>query len=630
MRAPFNAGLLLSLFSAGILGKGHGLSADEAYLTMLNKSIPYRALIFAALFALLLIVGVDRRLFNHPQVEVAGSACRLDGVLIQPCRLPFSLQVSPGRHTWAADLEFPAGPAQRYILLSSAARSIFFLDGGREIVRQGHVGRALWPGIFIRVAESRAPRPASLAVNFEGAGSLQLQIKSELSDSAYRRVVWLTLGGLGLAAVLMGALLFKHSAGLTFVFALGVVLRVLYVGATAPEARSHDFRAHTQYSLFMAESEQASVVRRCSVCYHPPLYYLLNGAIIRALHGHSVPTRMLVFDLQAVALILSVILLGVALKTGEEIFGRRKFSSHMALYSLFIAVFPGLILMSSRANNDVLLTLMVALALYGILRWRRAPKGNFWLYVTALAMALGFLTKTSMAVMLPVCLVPLVIRNGLPWRAKFAQWAGGLVLAVGVYASALWAMRHIVGNIAAYPNMKVNPQLHVPGGISEFLTFNFLEILRHPYNNSWAAGARREFFWEFFFRSAFFGEFSFAHSFPPEAAAALLSAGWLLCLLAAAGAVRALYRRDLFAAPPLFCLLLCAPAALLFFRWREALACAQDFRYIAVVAIPWAAFAAWGMRALPPAVKPLGVGLGVVFILLCIGFVGAVALSGVA
>ena len=127
---------------------------------------------------------------------------------------------------------------------------------------------------------------------------------------------------------------------------------------------------------------------------------------------------------------------------------------------------------------------------------------------------LGALTKANAALMLPVAIVSaLLYSNGDFWERLRSAAIGILIITVLCLPYYFWrsseqgAVR-IVGNAHA-----LNSGLKVDNSLAHLTIFNPGRIIEVPFNNSWDDTSGRRFFWEFLYRSAFFGEFNFGDSY---------------------------------------------------------------------------------------------------------------------
>jgi hypothetical protein len=161
------------------------------------------------------------------------------------------------------------------------------------------------------------------------------------------------------------------------------------------------------------------------------------------------------------------------------------------------------------------------------------------------------------------------------------------------------ARRLVTMNVDGLP-----PALTLPSELRNFVTFDPAQIVTHPENFPWDDSQRRQFLLEFFFRSAFFGEFTFAGHLRPLERAILVSALLGLPLMAFGVA------RELGDAHPIWPMVASAAVllgAFVMYRMKFPFAPSQDFRYVTFLAVPLTFFAVRGAFDLPRLARPFGV-----------------------
>jgi 4-amino-4-deoxy-L-arabinose transferase-like glycosyltransferase len=139
--------------------------------------------------------------------------------------------------------------------------------------------------------------------------------------------------------------------------------------------------------------------------------------------------------------------------------------------------------------------------------------------------------------------------------------------------------------------------LHVKNFAAAFYTFNPMEIIWHPFNQNWVDTERRQFLWEYCFKSVFFGEWEFRSFFRWQAISILVSAMFLLPVIFW-GIVRSMWKRTRVDVQFLVFLLI-SLLALACFRFIHPNSSNQEIRYISFVFIPIAYFLARGIALLP-------------------------------
>jgi len=139
--------------------------------------------------------------------------------------------------------------------------------------------------------------------------------------------------------------------------------------------------------------------------YQPPLYYLLATPVFKLFDGALLPLRL-----------LSVIL-GGGLICAAYGLAAAVCSTPSALAlgaAAFVAFLPMHVAMTAAVNNDTLAELLLALALWGVMRYlRRDTQEKKALSVVGLLLGLGLLTKIYALIPAAVAVVAVALRR---WR----------------------------------------------------------------------------------------------------------------------------------------------------------------------------------------------------------------------
>jgi hypothetical protein len=395
----------------------------------------------------------------------------------------------------------------------------------------------------------------------------------------------------------------------TGVFAVacgGIALRTLYMLGTYYSERAHDTGPHIDYIKYLATQLRLPPAGGGWEFFQPPLYYAAAAAYLRAGTAVGQSAESILKTLQAFSLICSIATLLVALWIGLMLFpdatGRRK----RILYGSVVAAMPSLVFMSSPVSNDPLYETLSFIAGGLLVYWWRAGSAWAW-YGCLLAACLAVNTKSSGLVLFPIAFVCLAVSGDLSWRARLRRAALSALLVVGGVGSIPLARaatdpteRHMVTmNVAGLP-----PALVLPSQPRNFITFDPVQIVSRPENYPWDDSQRRQFLMEFFFRSAFFGEFTFAPQLRTVQRIVLLAA--LLGLpLVAFGVAREL--GDAYTEWPMIVAAGALLTAFVGYRMKFPFAPSQDFRYVTFLTVPLTFFAVRGAFTLPRIVRPAGI-----------------------
>lgn len=383
------------------------------------------------------------------------------------------------------------------------------------------------------------------------------------------------------------------------VFLAGVTLRLFYVLTTTFTQRSHDFDGHVAYITHILEHGRIPLADAGWEFHQAPLYYALSALWMRLgeLIGRS--EAQLLNDLQIWTFVISCAMLGIGVWAGAMLLRDRPAHGQavLPLFGGLLATFPALVLTASPLSNDALYQMLAFLTFALLLRWwRRATLGG-WLMLCAVA-AIAFLTKVSGLLLIALIVCAFALHPIIAWKGK-ARW--GLIGIALMVLLAGWYPLLRLGEpnrerTFSLGNRGMNAELQVGNTWRNYLTFSPAKVLQIPFNDSWKDEARRQYFWEYFFRSAFFGETRYeaitwlAHN--------MLFLALTLLPLMAFGLLRALVDRFRDHLPVLLTLLSTLGGALLY-RWQFPYAPNQDFRFSLLLLPPAVFFLTEGVLALP-------------------------------
>ena len=382
----------------------------------------------------------------------------------------------------------------------------------------------------------------------------------------------------------------SRPAALVLLFILATFVRIFYLAVTPHWIRGHDTDGHIEYIHYLLTHWTLPAPDAGWELWQPPLYYMLSAlwTIPFRLSGFS--ESMELFWLQILSLLLSLWTLLLIVQIGKRIFAtERQQETPLSLFFALIAFVPGLTMLSARINNDALEVPLAFLAVLLLLEWWKSGKRTVWLWCIVV-ISLAILSKSNALLLLPVAFICLVIKNKWEWKRTLIDGCAGLLI-VAVLAGWFTVYRHLlstgqdplVGNTST-----LNSGLVVANGPSAYVTFNPVAMVHNPYNSPWEDAARRQYFWEYLYRSAFFGEFSFGEDRKTLASWILLFSFPVFLLTAWTWLSGWKRWKELL---PLLLLSIILPVGHAVFRFRYPSASSQDFRYILPLLLPIAAFA---------------------------------------
>ena len=305
------------------------------------------------------------------------------------------------------------------------------------------------------------------------------------------------------------------------------------------------------------------------------------------------------------SLLFSIAALVVGIWIGTLLFKQKEKTERM-LFACLVASFPSLVYHSVSINNNSLYILLVFLFIALLIRWWKKPTPRAW-YLLICVLALAFVTRVSALVFVPVIGFSLLFHDGISWSNTFRQSVLSVVLLL-LLAGWLPVVRLVTEknptNSLTFNSQSMNAKLAVSTDARTFLTFNPIRVLGAPYANPWKDTSPREFFWEYFFRSAFFGEFSYPDE---QRAIAVLILACALTLLPFLfyGILRLTlqYSHMVF---PLGLVIIFTLGSHFFYRIFAPFSANQDFRFSLAAVPPLVFYLVWGIRSGPKSLRPLG------------------------
>jgi 4-amino-4-deoxy-L-arabinose transferase-like glycosyltransferase len=445
-------------------------------------------------------------------------------------------------------------------------------------------------------------------IRLKDTGGL-LRIAMEIAPADPFRIacmVWVALLFLSLGLYVWKTPLWKRPVELLWIFLAGTLLRWFYVIGTPYAMRAHDADAHLDYIAYVAKHFAIPRADDGWEFHQPPLYYFITGLYqhMQELAGRAVP--LIVRDLQWLSLALSAATLAVCLWMSLQLFRVTRDRRGAALFLGILAAFPGLVFVASRVSNDALFGFLAFLSLALTQRWWKTGKSLDWVLLSVV-IGVAFITKVNAALLLGAALLCLLLRKKTAWRIKL-ELGAALVCMVVIISGWVFTARILeaggLQRVISLGNGGMNGSLMLETTPQTFLTLNPVQMLAHPYNNPWGPGERREYYWEFFLRSAVSGEFGYGDTL--KWLDTLELALWLGTLgLGVYGFVR-VQRKEWYALLPLTATLLTQVAGSIAYRADHPCACNQDFRFVPLLIVPVAYFAVRGALLLPGRAKELG------------------------
>lgn len=386
-----------------------------------------------------------------------------------------------------------------------------------------------------------------------------------------------------------------ESVRLRIPIVLGIFLRMHYFTVTTFWEREHDVYGHIQYiELLMKNIFTLPSISDGWVLYHPPLYYIfaaLWGNIVTLFTtSHSEFLRLM----QVQSVIFSIIFLFLCVWLSKLIFIKTE-EVYRSLFIALCATFAGLLFFAARINNDVLVVLLQLLCVITIVYWWQNTRMKYW-YIALCIACLAILTKTSSLLLLPILGICLLF-SGKPLRkivyhAFFATCIVACLTGWFFYIRfILEASRDLAGNIH-----NLNSVLRIPNSPEIIIQFNPLRIIRDPYVDLLDPYSGREFFWEYWWKTALFAASNYGSGFR-ILASTIATLSMTLLLLCIRGVIQSMRNWDRKYLP-----LMTTGAVFLFghvvYRFLAPFSVSQDFRYSAISILPILYFTILGLSTL--------------------------------
>ncbi len=405
------------------------------------------------------------------------------------------------------------------------------------------------------------------------------------------------------------------------VLLFGLAVRLLYVGATPYNVRAHDMEGHMDYISFMQNNWTVPIAMNGWEFHQPPLYYAVAAMWTSLLTPLQLPKEFVYETLAGWSLVLSILTFAVTLYCLTFLFGEK--DRKLALKAgMLLAVFNGFVFFASRITNETLSAFLTASTIALLLVWwKRGDRPT--LIALALVFSLAFLTKISVLALAPALAIALIFRPGRTLKTRITEI---ILSSLVVVLSAGWYPVHRLylepeqGKTLTLGNDGMDATLAVPRELQHLLVLNPAEVVTHPFNDPWDDTFRRGYLLEYFFRSAFFGEYKFERQM--VLSRTLLILGLLLLPVTLFGLMADLRRRFMELLPfhiATFGLL----AGAFVYPYLFPFAPNQDFRFSVILILPAAYYALRGIEALPSWLKVTLRGVFAAFVVSAFCFIGA-------
>lgn len=393
----------------------------------------------------------------------------------------------------------------------------------------------------------------------------------------------------------------KASYAMFALLFFAIALRFFYVVGTPYTLRAYDVMGHIEYIDFLLGNKRLPVMGDGWQWYQPPLYYFAMAGIAWFYQWQSAPMQNAYIAMQWASFVASICTLVVLLRIGKQMLDDQNQKKQFALYAVIISTCPALVYYAARINNDVFLLLFSVIAFYALLQWWFQKKPWQW-YGAIFACCIAYLSKGNAIVMFATAATLLLLQSGMTWKQKWTlAWKSALLIIfclewIVAFRLLTYGDKGLVGNAGS-----LNEDLQLTTTVQHLLTFNPIQVLDHPFAHPWLDEERRQYFLEYLYKSAFFGEFSATDDLRSLAVAILLVAMTTIPLLLW-GTVYSCWKRWRHDAP-MIVLSVYILAAHLFFRISYPFSSSQDFRYSVLLVMPVTYFMVTNLHRCPKRIR---------------------------
>lgn len=335
-------------------------------------------------------------------------------------------------------------------------------------------------------------------------------LPSVSSDPGFTVIRWYSLLLLVALTLLILRKWVTKNVWIALIVIVGVVIRWKYAFSTDLEVRSYDWWGHIEYVRFLMKEWSIPPASKGWGFHHPPLYYAFGSILANMGEMLRWPQGFSEFWIRLCSLPLSIAVLMLSTWIGAILF-RKHQPWLLYMFIGVIATLPSFVMASSRLTNDALVMPLIFLGCGMLLVWQGKPQWKLWIWIWIVA-ALAFLTKGNGAVIIPSAILCALFQRQVSIRHRITLCFWGLLILSIPFS---WIMserfRDNPADIRTYTSVGaalVNPALRVEPTLLHFVVFNPVEILKHPFVNTYSDESRRQYYFEFLFRSAFFGEFA--------------------------------------------------------------------------------------------------------------------------
>lgn len=408
----------------------------------------------------------------------------------------------------------------------------------------------------------------------------------------------------------------SQTVGLYLIFLGGALLQIIYSMLTSYNVRQWDWRGHIEYINYVVQTFQIPPVQLGWETWQPPLYYFAVALFVRVQLGLGRSIDYLLTDIKFLSTLMTMVTLAVGIWIARMLFSGKKDVSYTYIFSGVLAVFPGLILFSSHISNDVPLLLFSFIFFAFLLRWWLYGKLSDW-YLAVFVIGLGLLTKSNAIPLLGIAFISLLLWRGVDSRRKVRIFSLSLLL-IFFMTGWFYVLRFGIEKETFIVGNQLSSKMAVENSVYHFTAINPARIIKFPFNHNWDDTSGRDFFWEYLYRSAFFGEFDYGKTMEPISRL-LLVLGFIAMPIMLIGLGKDIIR-DWRSNFPVWLTFIVLLVAVLGYRIKSPYSANQDFRFIPLVIVPVLYYALKGSLLLGKHGRSLAIVFAINFVIVSVVF----------
>ena len=389
---------------------------------------------------------------------------------------------------------------------------------------------------------------------------------------------------------------------------VGTILRLVYAMTVPWILRSYDSLGHIRHNQFVLTYWSIPRASTGWENFQPPLYYTISAllAFIPKYYGVSNDDIIVLWKYEAC--FFSIVLLFVTVFVGRQLFNARQEAQRLWLLAT-VTFFPTIVFCATRVSNDPLYYIFAFLWCGTIVAYWKRPRRRTFVWMSVLC-GLGLLTKTSMLPMTALSFVFLFLCRRITSKEKAICSAMGMVIVVAL--AGWFHVSRALHTSPAEPSFIIGNLKGAALGLffnsqpKNFFVFDPIKIVQYPRCSAWKTDTHRVYFWEYYFKSAYTGEFLKEQEDFEYVFARLLLTGTILLLpYLFFGFIRTARTRSNSGFPLVFVMPVCL-ATQVGFTYTSSLANTQDFRVFSFLLIIYSYFIIEGIYASAGLVRGFG------------------------